>query len=165
MIEHLSDKHLDAVEAIQAASYSEGSREDIRTLKYHWTLFPELCLVGFHHLRPAGYLIAHPWPLRVPPPINEQTYTVPENANSIFIHDLALLPESRSTGLATRLVETLLTTGLDSGYSFFSLISVQGTRKFWAKFGFQEVLDLPQDYFEVISDFYPNGGYFYMEKS
>jgi GNAT superfamily N-acetyltransferase len=164
MILPLTNDHLAAVSAIQTASYPAQSREDMETLQYHWNAFPEFCLLGLHQGVSVGYLIAHPWPPRLPPPLNALSYQLPPGATSLFIHDLALLPAARGTGLATSLVETLLTRAKLAGLPLASLVSVQGTRGFWERFGFQPVTSLPPDYFDAFRRYYQDGGFLYMEK-
>lgn len=165
MINNLTDKYLQSIIQIQIESYPTESQEQISSLQFHWNSFPDFSLVCLHNHKPSGYLVAHPWPLRVPPPINKERYTLPENSTSLFIHDLALLPQVRGSGLAKKMVEKILSKGVEKGFLSFSLLSVQGTKKFWEKFGFETINELPDFYFNNVKTYYPSSEVYYMEKN
>ena len=148
---------------IQDACYPAEAREQVETLQCHWQVAPQFCFVAETGGKVIAYFFAHPWPKRVPPPIDTHYSEIPKNADSMFIHDLALLPEARGTGLATLLVKHLFEVSSLAGFSHHSLISVQGTLHFWKKLGFSEVNNLPAGYFDALEKYYPGGGFTYME--
>lgn len=149
---------------IQDICYPIEAREETETLQCHWVAAPDFCFVAETGGNVVAYFFAHPWPRRVPPPINTRYAEIPENADSMFIHDLALLPGSRKTGLACELVKHLFEISIKTGFNHFSLISVQGTLRFWEKLGFSVVSNLPYGYFKNLEKHYPQGGYSYMER-
>ena len=60
--------------------------------------------------RPAGYVLSHPWPsarCRRSTPCSENC---PTDADTYYIHDLALLPVARRIGAASFIVEALAST-------------------------------------------------------
>ncbi|NJK93965.1 MAG: GNAT family N-acetyltransferase [Bacteroidales bacterium] len=111
-----------------------------------------------------AYLAAHPWKMRIQPPINT-IYSIIEDPNCIYIHDIAINKQYQKTGLGQKLVSKLFKAGTHLGYSSYCLISVQGTRPFWENLGFNHVTELPEGYFSNIVNLYPDSVYYYMEKA
>ncbi|MBZ1524073.1 GNAT family N-acetyltransferase, partial [Leuconostoc mesenteroides] len=67
---------------------------------------------------------------------------LPDDTNTYYIHDIALLPEARSAGAATRVVEMMGLQAERDGFVTMSLVAVNGSQSFWEKKGFV-VRDLP----------------------
>lgn len=82
--------------------------EDAAVFAERLSLFPEGCLVL---VSPSGelggYVIAHPWRLGQPPALNSLLGALPAAADTLYIHDIALLPERRGGGAAGRALERL----------------------------------------------------------
>ena len=156
--------HWNRISLIQDLCYPAEAREQVETLQCHWQVAPGFCFVASENEKVVAYLLAHPWQIRVQPPINRHYTNTGIVTNTIFIHDLALHPAIRGKGVGRVLVQQLFEVAAANGYQHFSLISVQGTVGFWAKYGFKIVTDLPENYFNNLEIHYPGGGYFYMEK-
>lgn len=99
-------------------------------------LFAPGCLVLDGGRRILGYALSHPWILGEPPALDTCLGTLPSEADTYYIHDVALAPEARGTGAAASGVERLL--ALAGAYPTASLVSVHGTASFWSRFGFAE---------------------------
>lgn len=85
----------------------------------------------------CGYLISHPIRHQQPYALDTLMGGLAKDADQYYIHDLAILPEYRGTGLAQQGVEKVL--GLVAKrYETSSLVSVYGTGAFWRRFGFRE---------------------------
>lgn len=97
-------------------------------------LAPQGCWICEGQGRPMGYVLAHPWTLAGPPALNSRLGGIPETPDTFYIHDLALLPLARGTGAARRIVETLI--GVARDFPSMSLVAVNGSVDFWARFGF-----------------------------
>lgn len=99
-------------------------------------LFPSGCLAlvesGTDKL--CGYLISHPIRQRQPPSLNSLLGEIAPGADQYYIHDLAILPEFRRSGLAQECIERVF--GIAKRFSTTCLVSVYGTSSFWARFGF-----------------------------
>src|SRR4051812_654590 len=47
---------------------------------------------------PAGYCFAHPWHCTEPPRLDTLLGAFPADADALYLHDLALLPEAQGAG-------------------------------------------------------------------
>ena len=151
------------VERVQAECYPLEALESGDSLMSHWRVSPTTCLVAASGDEIIGYLLAHPWPRRMIPPLNKVYEVLPENADSLFLHDLALSPPVRGTGLARKLVERVLDTGERLGMTHASLISVQGSERFWNRFGFVAIDPPSAEYAAAVRVFYPSSEFRVME--
>jgi predicted N-acetyltransferase YhbS len=71
--------------------------------------------------------VSHPWALYSIPPLDQFLVALPAQADCLYIHDVAILPEYRGLRQADHLVELCA----------MALVSVYGTDAFWARFGFR----------------------------
>lgn len=109
-------------------------------------LFPQGCFVlGPRDLDPLssgarwavrGYLIAYPWSLGAIPPLNSMLGGLPDGAESVFLHDLALDPDLRGQGHARPAVDMLIAALRLLGTRRIALVSVNDTVPFWQAMGF-----------------------------
>ncbi len=86
--------------------------------------------------KPAGYVLSHPWKRGDLPALNTLLGTIPDDADSYYIHDLALLPLTRGLGAARQIVNALTKHARAMGYGTMSLVAVNGSLPFWEKQGF-----------------------------
>ncbi|WP_375598869.1 GNAT family N-acetyltransferase [Devosia sp. Naph2] len=86
--------------------------------------------------KPAGYVLSHPWKRGDLPALNTLLGTIPADADSYYIHDLALLPLTRGLGAAKQIVNALTKHARAMGYGTMSLVAVNGSLPFWEKQGF-----------------------------
>jgi GNAT superfamily N-acetyltransferase len=105
------------------------------------SLYPEGCFMLDHDGAAEGYLISHPWHRRSPVPLDQLIGAIPEDAGSYYLHDLALLPDTRGFGAGRRGVELVLAHASDAGFGQVSLVAVNGADAFWAALGFSCVED------------------------
>lgn len=150
---------------IQAESYPREVLETVEALQSHWRVSPETCLVAEHAGEVVGYVLAHPWPERTIPPLNKVYTSLPPRSDSLFIHDLALSPGARKTGIAQKLARSVLQAGMELELTAASLIAVQGSEGFWRRFGFTPWDRLNDDFIAAVRHFYPSSGFSYMERT
>ncbi|MCW5720912.1 MAG: GNAT family N-acetyltransferase [Devosia sp.] len=86
--------------------------------------------------KPAGYVLSHPWTHGSLPALNALLGALPENADSFYVHDLALLPLTRGLGAAGHMVEALTKHAGAMGFASMSLVAVNGSIPFWQRQGF-----------------------------
>jgi GNAT superfamily N-acetyltransferase len=86
--------------------------------------------------RPAGYVLSHPWQLGDLPPLNTLLGTLPADADTYYIHDLALLPVARRVGAASFITNALAKHARARGFPTMSLVAVNGSRGFWERHEF-----------------------------
>lgn len=111
--------------------------DDVLSEKFR--LSPGTCLTLSGEGKPVGYLLAHPYRLYNAPPLNRLLKTIPNDADTLYIHDLALLPDYRCGGWARKAVAIIKERGAQMSFKTLSLIAVNGAMGFWQKQGFRVV--------------------------
>lgn len=89
-----------------------------------------------------GYAITHPWKSFDIPALNTVLSALPEQPDTYYIHDIALLGAARGSGAAGKVIAILAGHAVESGFNTMSLVAVNGSSGFWEKQGF-EVADQP----------------------
>ncbi|MEO5805523.1 GNAT family N-acetyltransferase [Devosia sp.] len=105
-------------------------------------LYPSGCHLLEVGERPAGYVLSHPWRFGQLPALNSLLGQIPADADTYYLHDLALLPLTRGIGAANHIVEALIKHARVNGFPTMSLVAVNASRPFWEKHGFV-VEDVP----------------------
>ena len=98
-------------------------------------LHPDGCAVldGDDGLK--GYVLSHPWRDRSPPPLD--AVLAPMAAPTTwYIHDLALLPETRGSGAGTAIVGILAARARTLDLPNMTLVAVNNSVHFWQRQGF-----------------------------
>jgi ribosomal protein S18 acetylase RimI-like enzyme len=131
----MSGYDIDAVFAI-AGRVHPGFFESAEVLGEKYALYRNGCYLLEVSEKPAGYVLSHPWRLGEVPPLNALMGSLPENADSYYIHDLALLPLTRGLGSARQIVSALTKHAGAMGFATMSLVAVNGSMAFWEKLGF-----------------------------
>jgi hypothetical protein len=81
---------------IQARLYSAGLLENADLFLNRLALSPGTSFVAHVESELLGYLLAYPWAQSTPPELNVVLSTLPQDANSWFLHDVPSLPELRA---------------------------------------------------------------------
>ena len=100
--------------------------------------------------RPAGYVLSHPWRYGSLPALNALLGELPADADTYYIHDLALLPVTRRVGAASSIVAALTKHAEAEGYPTMTLVAVNGSLPFWERHGFM-VADIPELYGKLLT--------------
>lgn len=119
----------------------EAFPEDDDVLADRLELSPEGCFMLEVGGVAQGYVLSHPWVRRAPPSLNSMLGEIPAAADTWYIHDLALLPETRGSGVGGNVVPLLAGIARSEGYRSMSLVSVNGSRGFWERQGFSARMD------------------------
>lgn len=131
----MSGYDLNAVSTI-AAKVHPGFFEADEVLAEKYALYRNGCYILEVAEKPAGYVLSHPWTRGSLPALNALIGTLPENPDTFYIHDLALLPVTRGVGAAGRIVDALTKHAVAMGFPTMSLVAVNGSVPFWEKQGF-----------------------------
>lgn len=131
-----------AVLALQQAAYPASHHESWAVLGRKLALWPAGCWVAEDESGLLGYLFSHPGRLDAPPLLHAEL-SLPAQPDAYAIHDLALHPRARGRGLAGQLVACALQQAQAAGLDALSLVAVQGSAGFWARFGFVAVQPPP----------------------
>jgi GNAT superfamily N-acetyltransferase len=102
-------------------------------------LYPSGCFVFDGESGIQGYAVSHPWLFGQPPKLNLQLGSIPADADTYYIHDVALLPALRKTGTGTEIVSRLLGHAERRLLASLTLVAVSGSMGFWQKHGFAPV--------------------------
>jgi ribosomal protein S18 acetylase RimI-like enzyme len=85
----------------------------------------------------SGYLVAYPWKRYSAPALNALIEAIPADAETIYLHDLALHPSTRGGGHTRLVVETLADAAKAQGFKMISLVAVNNASGFWGRNGFE----------------------------
>lgn len=83
-----------------------------------------------------GYMVAYPWRREAAPALNTLIDALPEDAEVMYLHDLALHPEARGGGHARPVVEALADQARAQGWRELALVAVNDAAPFWGRYGF-----------------------------
>lgn len=111
--------------------------ESPSVFKERQKLYPHGCQILEQNEKAKGYLLSHPWSFGDIPALNVLLRALPQFPTTYYIHDLALLPEMRGSGMASSCIETLISNIRTAGFPCISLVSVNKSSAFWNRFGFQ----------------------------
>jgi len=91
----------------------------------------------------AGYLISHPWHRDSPPKLGALLGAIPGDADTFYLHDIALLPSARGTGAGRTALDFVLSDARALGFAEVTLMAVGGADRYWAAQGFATVPRAP----------------------
>ncbi|MBR0832895.1 GNAT family N-acetyltransferase [Bradyrhizobium manausense] len=101
-------------------------------------LYPDGCCVLTAGDAIAGYGLAHPWMQYQIPPLDGFLDRLPDAADCLYVHDVAVLPGFRG-GVARAYVAEIEQLARSSGIPTLALVSVYATRVLWERLGFHPV--------------------------
>lgn len=133
---------LPGVLEIQAQCYPGNLLEGIEAFASRLTLAPSTCMVAISggDRALAGYLFTHPWPRSSLPPLDGVLEpSADQGLDTVmtwFVHDMAVAPAGRGSGLAPRLYEAALQAALEAGLQHSRLIAVQAAADWWRRLGY-----------------------------
>ena len=131
---------LPAVNAMAALIHPDYP-EDAAVFAERLQVYPQGCRVLEYSGTLKAYVISHPWLDRAPPALNALLSELPVRPTTYYLHDIALMPEVRSSGAATQAVAALIEQARYEQLPSLSLIAVNGSAGFWQRLGFEAVED------------------------
>lgn len=102
-------------------------------------LYPDGCRVFEQDGAVAGYLITHPWHRDQPPKLGALLGDIPGDADTYYLHDIALLPAARGTGAGKAALDFVMDRARALGFADIALMAIGGADRFWAAQGFVHV--------------------------
>lgn len=135
-IRPLAPADMAAVMHIQALCYTAITPESARSMAAKRAAAPHGCFGAWHGPALVGYLLTVPvcWPAL--PPLDHPVCEVPPNADTLYLHDLALSPQARGSGAGAALVAAALAAGRSLGLANVALVAIQGSAPYWQRHGF-----------------------------
>lgn len=128
---------IDGVLQVQAATYAEHYHEPATVFASKLALAGPFCFVAVKQQQLCGYLFAHPWPHSAPPALFAAIDQLPADADSLFIHDMALHPSCRGQAIGQHLLQHSLHAARQAQLSYSTLVAVQGAQRFWQRLGYR----------------------------
>ena len=144
-VEQATSADIEEMLAIQAGCYTDDLRESHESFAAKLRSSPETCFVCRDRFGVAGYLITLPSRVDALPILNASGYVVPEPADSLYIHDLAVAKRCAGAGIGTKLFEAALAKGRAFGLTSSCLVAVQNSEGYWRRFGYEAVRELAPD--------------------
>jgi GNAT superfamily N-acetyltransferase len=121
-----------------AARIHPGLAERPDVLAEKMRLCPEGCHVLIADDAIVGYGLAHPWRQHRIPPLDRFLERLPDDADCLYVHDVAVLPDFRG-GVARDYITTIEELACASNITTLALVSVYTTRPLWERLGFRPV--------------------------
>ncbi|MGY8638295.1 GNAT family N-acetyltransferase [Bradyrhizobium sp. 14AA] len=128
---------LPAMSAIAARIHPDlPERPDVFAEKMR--LYPDGCRVLATNNTIVGYGLSHPWTQHRIPPLDGFLRQLPGDADCLYVHDVAVLPDFRG-GVLRAYVAGIEALARTSHITTLALVSVYTTRPLWERFGFRPV--------------------------
>jgi predicted N-acetyltransferase YhbS len=125
-----------AITAMESDAYAAlGLSERRAALESKVRASPATCRVLLAGGRPAGYVLALPYPDGQVPVLDRGESAVFTSGN-LHLHDLVVARSLRGQGLGGRLVRHLAAAARAQGFERISLVAVAGSAGFWSSQGF-----------------------------
>jgi predicted N-acetyltransferase YhbS len=121
----------------------QGLPESAAVFAEKLALFAEGCFVLARRPEVVGYCLSHPWRLNEAPALDGLLGSLPDRADCLLIHDVAIVASERGHGAAGRLIRLVEKVARRIGVTHLALVSVYGTYVYWARFGFEIVPTFP----------------------
>jgi GNAT superfamily N-acetyltransferase len=131
-------RDLASVSAISDAVHQRFS-EPMAVYAERLDLHPAGCLVFERGGTIVGYLVGHPWRRDSPPKLGALLGAIPPDADTFYLHDVALLPAARGTGAGKAATAFAADRARALGLEDVTLMAVGGADRFWAGQGFEYV--------------------------
>ena len=133
------DDVLTIADAVHGPDYSEGRIVFAERL----TLYPAGCRMLGRNGDALGYLVTHPWHRDTPPALNSVLGAIPADADTFYLHDIALRAETRGSGAGASALAEVLDHARAAGFTDITLIAVGGADSYWERHGFERVAAYP----------------------
>lgn len=127
-----------AVLDIQAQCYPAHLLEDETTIRDRLDSAPDSAWVAEDQNKACAYLVAYRSVVGNITPLSS-TFDIPEQADSLYLHDLAVGTGAQGLGLGQKLVYLAWKMAQAEGLNYSALVSVSGARKFWQGLGYDAV--------------------------
>ncbi len=125
----------DDILQIQQECYSQLEPEPLGVLQSKWQVSPDSCFVFEFNGNVVGYCLAHPWTMNKPPALYQILTELPE-ADTLYLHDIAISSKAQGLGAGSRALAELTQLAHHLALDNLSLVAVQGADSYWRKMGF-----------------------------
>lgn len=130
---------LDAVISLQTTCYGLEFNEPKASFASKLLAAPESCWVMPGPSGLLAYLVCLPIEGDRLPALHSPDWTRPADPNWLYLHDLAIHPDARGTGLASLMLQRATELAQALALASMGLVAVQGSVPFWRRHGFEPV--------------------------
>ena len=88
--------------------------------------------------RVVGYLLGHPWRSDSAVALHQELEELPEECDSLYLHDMAVAPEMRGRGVGELLLRRFEEAARARKLAGSHLVAIQGAETFWRRMGYRE---------------------------
>lgn len=137
LVRPMAQGDLAAVLSVQHQCYAATFHEPVEAFASKWAASPDTCWVAEQQGAVCAYLVCLPIEQRGLPALHATNFKPCRQPDWLYLHDLAIGPAARGTGLAPQLIERALARARAMALPTAGLIAVQDSSAFWRKFGFE----------------------------
>lgn len=141
IVRPLTPGDLLSVARIQASAYPHYPCERIEVFADKLARYPSGCWAYEVAGAVEGYLFSHPSLAAEPPKFDALLDELPHRPDCYFIHDKAVVPKLHGRGAGRLLIEAAFAHAAALRLATIALVSVQGSRGYWERFGFSAVAE------------------------
>lgn len=138
---HLTPDDLPELHRLEAEAYEPTLHESDQAFLRLIALYPEGAFGFFEGDELCAYAFGVPLPAGAVLELRSPLDALPPDADTFYIHDVAVAASCRGRGFARRLVVKLHDLARARGFRACELVSVQGSAAFWERFGFARVAE------------------------
>ena len=131
----LTAQDLPGLLAVQRACYGDGYIESADVIARRLASPTQCSLVIEHAGRICAYLAAYDSLASKVTPLHGD-FEAAETPDTLYLHDMAVLPELSGQGLAAALLASLWQGAAERGLNHSALVAVQGSKTFWERRGY-----------------------------
>lgn len=152
-IRPLRTADLDTVLSIQMQCYGPDYLESHEAFASKLAAAPDTSWLAWADGEPIAYLICLPVEDNKLPELHSSAWQPPKSPTGLYLHDMAVAPRGRDSGLGHQLVATAKAEARRQGLNEVSLIAVQGSVPYWRRHGFTVVSGIDRAVTNKIASF------------
>jgi len=135
----LTPDDIASIHDLEAETYLPALHESDEAFLQLMRLYPDGAVGCFDEHGMCGYAFGAPTRSGTTIELRSPIDSVPADADTFYIHDVAVAPRCRARGVGRLLATRLLDLALEGGFTRSEFVSVQGSAPFWQRFGFEPV--------------------------
>ena len=138
LFKQLTKIHLKQIIEIQNECFQKFHEENINVYNAFLNVFPDGAWGAFYEEKLVGQIFFHPYKNQTEKPLNTELVITGEE-DCMYLHEIAILPQYRSYGISTSLLNIFNEISIKYEVKYQSLVSVENSAEFWKKKGFSIV--------------------------
>ncbi len=128
---------VDSIYHIQASCYESPYLEQVESFFSKIAKTANSCWIAHLNGQTVAYLICLPVNAHTFPALNATIFELCHSPTLLYLHDLAVHPDSRSFGAGQQLIKQAISYAKQQQLQNIGLIAVQGSTAYWQKQGFE----------------------------